>query len=471
MIEMRRSQLSFGDGLIAEEVSDLRDNWMEAADRVLADEEIVTAVYEALAQRHPKSRSRGRKGMPAELVLRLLVLKHVRNWSYEVLEREVRANLVYRHFTRVGGGKVPDAKTMGRWGVAVAPDVLERVHARIVAIAREKRVIEGRRMRVDTTVVETNIHYPTDSSLLGDGVRVLTRTMKRITKIAGTGGTALRDRGRSVQLKVLEIARAVRAKGQQSQEKLKSAYSRLLHATSRVVGQAKRFAEEIAAGVKRSRTSLKQMALEGLREELETMVALVKQVTKQTRARIFRGETHTQGKILSLFEPSTEVIRKGKAAKPNEFGKMVKLQEAENQIVVDYEVYARRPNDADLLIPAIETHRAKLGRSPYLVAADAAFYSAKNEAAAKAKGVKRVCIPNRSTKSVERRREQKKRWFRNGQRWRTGCEGRISVVKRRHGLNRCRYRGEVGMQRWVGLGVIADNLVNIGRAQQKQTRR
>jgi transposase, IS5 family len=470
MIEMRRSQLSFGDGLIAEEVSDLCDDWMDAADRVLSDEEILTAVYEALAQRHPKSRSRGRKGTPAELVLRLLVLKHVRNWSYEVLEREVRANLVYRHFTRVGGGKVPDAKTMGRWGVAVGPEALERVHARIVAIARENRVIKGRRMRVDTTVVETNIHYPTDSSLLGDGVRVLTRTMKKITEIAGSKGTELRDRSRSVQLKVLEIARAARAKGQQSQEKLKSAYGRLLHATSRVVGQAKRFAEEITAGVKRSRTTLNQMALERLREELDTMVPLVKQVTKQTRARIFHGDTRTQGKILSLFEPSTEVIRKGKAAKPNEFGKMVKLQEAENQIVVDYEVYARRPNDADLLIPAIETHRAKLGRAPYLVAADAAFYSAKNEAGAKARGIKRVCIPNRSTKCKERRREQKKRWFRNGQKWRTGCEGRISVVKRRHGLNRCRYKGEVGMQRWVGLGVIADNLVNIGRAQQKQTR-
>ena len=123
-------------------------------------------------------------------------------------------------------------------------------------------------MRVDTTVVETNIHYPTDSSLLGDGVRVLTRTMKKITKIAGAAGTQLRDRSRSVQLKVLEIARAARAKGGQSQEKLKSAYSRLLHATSRVVGQAKRFAEEIIAGIKRSRTTLKQMALEGLRKEL-----------------------------------------------------------------------------------------------------------------------------------------------------------------------------------------------------------
>ena len=198
------------------------------------------------------------------------------------------------------------------------------------------------------------------------------------------------------------------------------------------------------------------------------MVPRVRQVMKQTRARIFRGDTRSDGKILSLFEPSTEVIRKGKAGKPNEFGKMVKLQEAENQIVTDYEVYDRRPNDSDLLIAAIETHQARLGRTPRLVAADAAFYSAKNEAAAKAKGVKRVCIPNRSTKSPERKREQKKRWFRNGQKWRTGCEGRISVVKRRHGLDRCRYKGDAGMKRWVGLGVIADNVINIGRAMEKQ---
>jgi IS5 family transposase len=150
---------------------------------------------------------------------------------------------------------------------------------------------------------------------------------------------------------------------------------------------------------------------------------------------------------------------------------MVKLQEAENQIVIDYEVYSQRPHDSELLITAIETHQAMLGRAPHLVAADAAFYSAKNEAAAKAKGVKRVCIPNRSTKSLERRREQKKRWFRNGQKWRTGCEGRISVAKRRHGLNRCRYKGDAGMKRWVGLGVIADNLINIGRAMEKRAAR
>ena len=415
MIERRRAQRSFGDGLIADEVKDLREGWMNHADRLLDDEAIVTAVYEALGRRHPKSRRRGRLGAPADVVLRLLVLKHVRNWSYEVLEREARANLVYRDFTRVGGGKMPDAKTIGRWGLAVGPQTVKQVHERLVRMAQAEGIATGRRMRVDTTVVETNVHYPTDSSLLGDGVRVLTRAMKKITAIAGEAGAKLRDRSRSVKLRVLDIARAARAKGPQSQERLKRGYGRLLSSTSRVVGQAKRFAREIADGVKRSSGVVEQLVLEGLRQQIEEMAPRVRQVMRQTRARVFGGDTHVEGKLLSLFEPSTEVIRKGKAAKPNEFGKMVKLQEAENQIVVDYEVYDRRPNDADLLIPAIETHRARLGRAPYLVAADAAFYSGKNEAAAKAKGVKRVCVPNRSTKSPERKREQKKRWFRNGQ--------------------------------------------------------
>jgi IS5 family transposase len=147
----------------------------------------------------------------------------------------------------------------------------------------------------------------------------------------------------------------------------------------------------------------------------------------------------------------------------------VKLQEAENQIVSDYEVYAQRPNDSDPLIPAIEIHATVLGRVPNHLAADAGFYSTKNEITAHARGVKRVCIPIRSTKSADRKREQKKRWFRSGQRWRTGCEGRISVSKRRHGLNRSRYPGDDGMKCWVGIGVIADNLVNLGHAIAART--
>ena len=232
MIEMRRAQLSFGDGLIVEEVSDLREDWM--TDAVLADEAIVAAVYEALARRHAKSRSRGRRGAPAEMVLRLLILKHICNWSYAVLEREVRANLVYRDFTRVGAGKTPDAKTMRRWGVAVGPEVVKQIHQRLVKLAQGNGLAAGRRMRVDTTVVETNVHYPTDSSLLGDGVRVLIRTMKRIGKITGETGAKLCDRSRSVKLRVLDIARAARSKAWASLSTIKwSTHSRRIVPISR----------------------------------------------------------------------------------------------------------------------------------------------------------------------------------------------------------------------------------------------
>jgi len=188
----------------------------------------------------------------------------------------------------------------------------------------------------------------------------------------------------------------------------------------------------------------------------------VKQVMKQTRARVLHGDTHAEGKLVSVFEPTTEVIRRGKAKQPTEFGKMIKVQEAESQIITSYEVFEKRPSDSELLVPAVEVHCQRLGRVPDLVAADAGFYSALGEKAAKEKGVKKVSVPNRSTKSAERRKLQKTRWFKKGQKWRTGCEGRISVLKRRHGLNRCRYKGHDGMKLWVGLGVICDNLITMG---------
>jgi transposase, IS5 family len=468
MIHLRRSrQRSFGEGLIEKEIEDLWEPWMRQADRVLEDDQLVGAVYEALVRRHAKSRTRGRLGTPAEIVLRMLLLKHLRNWSFDVVEREVRANLLYREFTHVGGGKVPDAKTLGRQARALGPDVIKQIHQRIVEMAVENKVVQGRRMRVDTTVVETNIHYPTDSTLLGDGTRVLTRLMKKVTSIAGAAGTKLRDRMRTVSRCVMGIARAARVKGDKGKEKLVPIYRKLVDIAGRVVAQARRFSAEIARGVKRSPEARRQAVLRTLKSKLDTMVSRTQQVVSQTKARVFGDDTHFENKLLSMFEPSTEIIRKGKASKPTEFGKMVKIQEAENQIVIDFEVYEKRPSDSDLLIPAIETHQARMGRAPHLVAGDAGFYSAKNEASAHEMGVKRVSVPNRSTKSPARHQHQKKRWFRQGQKWRTGCEGRISLLKRRHGLTRSRYKNEDGMTRWVGLGVIADNLINIGTAMAK----
>jgi IS5 family transposase len=464
VIDLCRQQRSFGDGFIRETVDELWEAWMRHADAILADEELLEIVHHALQCRHPRSRTHGRPGTPAEVVLRMLLLKHIRDWSFADLERETRGNLLYREFTRIGAAKVPDAKTLGRLAQALGPDVIEKIHGRMVALAHERAIVKGRRMRVDTTVVETNIHYPTDSGLLGDGVRVLTRLMKKVTAIAGEAGTQLRDRKRSMQRRLVEIGRATRSKGKVAQEKVQTIYRKVVDITSRVVGQAKKFSAEISHGTKQAADVLQQAMLEGLRRELDGFVTLVQQVIRQTKARVFGGNPRAENKLVSLFEPDTEIIRKGKASKPTEFGKMVKIQEAENQIITAYEVYDQRPLDRDLLIPAVELHEQRLDRVPEMVAGDAGFYSAQGEATVHAMGVKRVSIPNHFTKSNERRRQQKQRWFRKGQKWRTGCEGRISVLKRRHGLDRCRYKGRAGMKRWVGLGVISDNLINMGRA-------
>jgi IS5 family transposase len=457
VIQLRHGQPSLWHKGLAKDIEDLWEPWMREADRLLEDAALVESVYEAQGKRHPQSRSRGRWQTPAEVALRLLILKHVRNWGYDTLEREVRANLVYRAFTHIGDEKVPDAKTLARIGQVIGPAVIRELHERIVELARERGVVQGRKMRVDTTVVETNIHYPTDSSLLGDGARVLTRTMKRIAGQGGGVKKKIRDRMRTVKKRVMGIALAGRQPGVEREERQRRQYAELITVTRRILHQAKRVLEEVE-----QLPRCRRQRLRPLTEKLETMAGQVGQVIRQTRARIFEGVTHFPGKLVSLFEPQTEIIRKGKASRPTEFGKLVQVQEAENQIITDYRVFAQRPSDTELLVPAVLEHRRRFGRVPRLVAADAGFYSRRNEERVQEMGVPWVAVPNRSTRSGERRKMQRRRWFRAAQKWRTGSEGRISVLKRRHGLDRCRYRGMTGMERWVGLGVIADNLIHIG---------
>jgi len=463
VIQWRHQQRSIWEELFAEEVEELWEPWMRMVDQLLEDEELVGAVYEAQGKRHPESRQRGRRQTPAEVVLRMLILKHVRNWSYEVLEREVRANVVYRSFCRIGTEKVPDAKTLVRLGQAMGPETLGELHERIVALAQRRRVVRGRKMRVDTTVVESNIHYPTDSSLLNDGARVLTRTMQQIEQSVGGLKRKVRDRKRSVRKRVIAIAHALRHKGIEGEQKRKREYRQLLRLTRQILNDSSRVLKEIEV-----LPSARRRGVRGLGERLEAMAEQVRRVVRQTKARIFAGVTKFPDKLVSLFEPHTEIIRKGKAGKPNEFGKLVQLQEAENQIITYYEVFEERPADQTLLLPAIAAQQRRLGRVPKSIAGDAGFYSQANEQGARLLGVKYVSIPNRSTRSPERKKLEKQRWFKRGQKWRTGCEGRISVLKRRHGLARCQYRGMDGMKRWVGLGVIADNLMNIGRRLSPQ---
>ena len=387
MIKLRHQQPTVWESLFAEEVAELWEPWMRVVDELLEDEELVDAVYEAQGKRHPQSRLRGRQQTPAEVALRMLILKHVRNWSYETLEREVRANVVYRSFCRIGMEKVPDAKTLVRLGQAIGPETVRELHDRIVALAQERRVIQGRKMRVDTTVVESNIHYPTDSGLLNDGARVLTRTMKKMEQKVGGLKRKVRNRMRSVTKKVIAIGLALRHKGTEGELKRQREYRQLLRLTRQILNDSRRVLQEVE-----TLPAPRRRGVRGLGERLETVADQVRQVVKQTKARVFAGLTQFPDKLVSLFEPHTEIIRKGKSGKPNEFGKLVELQEAENQIITHYEVYGERPSDQHLLLPAVEAHRRKLGRVPRWVAADAGFYSRANEEGAPALGVRYVSI-------------------------------------------------------------------------------
>jgi IS5 family transposase len=325
-----------------------------------------------------------------------------------------------------------------------------------VVRALELKLVRGRRMRVDTTVVETNIHYPTDSSLLADGVRVITRTVKKLVGKAGAAVVAMRDRRRSVTRQALEIARGSRqAAKEHVKTRLRKSYGKLMAITRAVI----RNAEKVIASTRR-----RVGALDDLKHNIQRTIGLVRRVLEQTRARVFKGDSHHPGKLLSLFEPHSEAIRKGKLSKPTEFGKLVKIQEAEGQFVTDYQVCATRVPDVTLWKPSLQRHQELFGRVPRMATADAGFGSAANERAALGMGIRTVALPRGGRLTPERRRHQRQAWFRKAMRWRTGAEGRISVLKRRHGLNRCRYRGLLGMERWVGMGVIANNLFILGSA-------
>lgn len=461
MIERRHRQRNLFEtviGSVEQLIEGLVEPPLRRLDEILADEALVDAVMEELAGRYPHSRSRGRPGTPGEVVLRMLVLKRIKHWSFEETEHEVRQSLVYRHLARVYFERVPDAKTLIRLSAVVGADAIEAIHRRLVEMARAQGLIKGRYARVDTTVVETNIRYPTDSRLLQDGVSVLTRAFKRIELATGVVGGKLRDRMRATTHRVLEIARAARSRAGHGRERLEQGYRRLLATVRSTVRDAERVCAELSSAARVAMSQHSSRAVTSSQAQLEHFIPLVSRVMAQTRARIYQNNTHYPDKLFSLFEPHTEAIRKGKASKPTEFGKLLRVQEAEHQIVIDYEVYEQRPEDQSLVVPTVEAHVRALGRAPQLLAADRGFWSAANKRAAKEKGVKRVCIPALGRLKPEQAAEQRQRWFRRGQRWRVGCEGRISVLKRRDGLARCRYRGMDGMKRWVGWGVVSNNL-------------
>ncbi len=471
MVRRRQTQLTISQvvlfGLVVPEVEQLMVPWLRDVDRALEDEALVDGVLQVLRRRWPQSSRRGRQGTPAETVLRTLALKHLMDWSYDELEREITGSLVYRRFCRIDAGKVPDAKTMVRLGQLLDGDALKLLLERLVIVARDAGVTKGRKLRVDTTVVEAPIHHPTDSGMCEDAVRVLSRAIRRLQAAGVDLGFHFRNVHRSVSRRIREIAQGLRRRGERAKRAIKKPYRRLLRITGRLARQAHRAVEAARQQSKKMRGRSRRR-IDRLVAHTQTMLPRVRQVIRQTRGRVLRGETRTPGKIVSLFEPWAQIIRKGKLHQPTEFGACVKVQEAEGGIVTDVAVDDARA-DASLLVPAVEHHIRLFGRAPRLAATDRGFYSSRGEQRIVELGVLRPVLPWPGYRSPKRILHEKQRWFRRGRAWRAGGEARISRLKHAFGMKRSRYRGRHGLARSICWAAIANNLVAIGRHRAQPT--
>lgn len=424
-------------------------------DILLADDTIFQAVKADLIRRFPHTADDGRPSTPVEVIVRMLVVKHLYDWSFPQTSQFVADSLVLRQFCRVYFASVPDQSTLNRWAKLIQPTTLHRLLDHIVHLAVQLQLTQGRKLRIDGTVVETNIHHPTDSTLLNDGVRVLSRALgKAKTMLAHTTDLAqdtfadCTQRARDKMKRIMEVARQ---KGEAAAERLKTTYRDLLDVTSTVVARAKQVQEALTAQV--------TPAAERVTGTLDRFIPLVEQVITQTTRRVLQGEqVPASEKIVSLFEPDTAIIRKGKPGKPTEFGRCVWLDEVEGGLISRYTVLDGNPDEKAQLPPSVDHHIAQFGHPPELLTGDRGIHSTANERYAQEHGVTEVVLPKPGKKSAKRIAHEQQAWFRAGRNWRAGIEGRISGLKRRHGLERCHYHGDAGMERWVGLGLIAHDL-------------
>jgi len=436
------------------------DPELAVLDQLLDDDEIFARVKADLSKRRPNSKRLGRRSTPVEVILRMLVVRRLYDWSFEATERNVSDSLVLRQFCRVYLEAVPDDTTLIRWANLIGPETLQRLNERVVALAVKRKVTRARKLRTDGTVVETNISYPTDSALLKDGVRVLGRLMGKAKEILGETGEKFRNRARSAKRLARSIADGARRRGEEAREASKAAYERLIGVARSSVRQAGKVRQMLRLA---SQTAVASLG-EGLAEEIEHFEGLVERVLEQTERRVLKGESVAAGeKVVSLFKEHTAIISRGKAGKKTEFGRKVWLDEVEGGIISGYRVLAGNPSEEKQLSPSLEQHERVFGKPPKLVAADRGVYSAQNERKCRERGVKQVCLPKRGKKSKDREEHERQRWFRRGMRFRAGIEGRISVCKRRGHLGQCRDKGEEGFERWVGWGVICSNLSIMGR--------
>jgi IS5 family transposase len=437
-------------------------------DRLLDDDVLFQRVKADLLRRAPHTATRGRPSTPVEVILRMLVVKRLYGWSYEETERFVADSLVLRQFCRVYVAPVPDDTTLLRWANPIAPLTLAALNDRAVALAQALRVTRGRKLRVDSTVVEANIHHPTDSGLLGDGVRVLSRLLRRAKAVmgqaAGLGRQAFRSRQRSVRRLVRQLHRLGRRKSEEATMALQHTYGRLLEVARKTCAQVGRVCTVLQAQASPSAQRLVR--------QFDRFLPRVGQVIDQTVRRVCQGEVvPARDKLVSLFEPHTQIIVRRKTGKTVEFGRKVWLEEVEGGIISGYRILAEAGQDFPYLPDSLAAHQRRFGKPPWLLAADRGVYSAANEAVAQQARITHVVIPYAGKPPPARVAYERAAWFRRGFRFRAGIEGRISVLRRRFGLDRCRDHGEAGLGRWVGWGIVTANLISMARTMASRSAR
>jgi transposase, IS5 family len=450
-------QVSFADWELMQQGIAL-DPLLAAISNLLEEHQELIEQVQVDLQRGLKRPGMGRHGLTPPQVLRSLVLMRVKNWQYRELRECIADGYTLRCFTHFYAQPVPEHHAFNRAFNRLTPAVLQFINELVVQAAVELGLEDGKQLRVDTTVVQTDIHHPTDSALLWDAVRVITRLVQRLGEIIPHGVSTFHNRTRAAKRRHQQIQRMTSS---QRQTRLTGKYRELIVITEEVVQSARAVLEKTKDA--RLRGVLDEALLRKLCQEIAHYCQLGERVLDQTRRRVLQGEqVPNSEKLFSLFEPHTDLIKRGKPRTPEEFGHKVFLAESAQGLITQYEVLEGNPADQDQVEASLLHHRAAFDRPPDSYAADRGFQSMDNERACKKEGVKQVSIPQRGGQKTPRRQAYEKTpAFQQGQRFRSGIEGRISVLFRGRGMKRCRAKGRERFELFVGAAVLANNLLRI----------
>jgi transposase, IS5 family len=422
---------------------------LQAVDAYLDDERFI-APWRGLF-----SARLGRPSVPIDTLLRLPYLKHRYGLGYESLCREVADSISWRRFCRIGLDRpVPHPTTLVKLVGRAGPEIIEQLNAALVAKLAAGKLLRARKLRVDTTVVEADIDYPTDADLLEQAVRKLGGLVRRVKARGAASRTRFRDRGRAAGRRMKQLARTLRRRSG-------VAMGEVDRLTGEVAGIARQSLGEVQAVLHNARRALARRPGDGrlgrLVDELDETIAATERLLAQTDQRL-AGNRVIPDRLVSLSDPDARPIRKGKPQHPTQFGYTLLLAEDERGFIADHQLQRGNPPDAPQLVPAVARVIAVTGRTPGTVVGDRGFGTAANDQALEALGVKRVGLQRTGTPGKARLALERTRRFRRLRNWRVGIEARISHLKRSFGLRRTRLRRLSGARTWVGLGIFAYNL-------------